>query len=1704
MVGPSLDKIIKNAAWRKHSNLVSSCKSVLDKLDSLSDSPNPDLTSPLFALSSDDADFILQPLILALDSAYSKVVEPALDCVFKLFSLNLIHAEIDRPSESISAKIIDSVCKSGGLGEEQIELGVLRVILSAVRSPCVLIRGDCLVHVVRTCYNVYLGGLNGTNQICAKSVLAQIMVIVFTRVEHDSMDFAVPRVSVADLLEFTDKNLNEGSSIQFCQNFINDVMDASEGADHNHIIHTQNGNAKDGVASAKKGDDDNNVDKVEPETNEAESKIREDGFLLFKNLCKLSMKFSSQENTDDQILLRGKVLSLELLKVVMENGGPVWRTNERFLNAIKQYLCLSLLKNSALSVMAIFQLQCGIFMSLLSKFRSGLKAEIGIFFPMLVLRVLENVLQPSFLQKMTVLNLLEKISQDPRIMVDIFVNYDCDVDAPNIFERVVNGLLKTALGPPSGSTTSLSPIQDITFRHESVKCLVSIIKSMGAWMDQQLRLGDSFVLKSSDSDATENHLILNGEDGTVSDNELHPELNSEHSDAATLEQRRAYKIELQKGISLFNRKPSKGVEFLIGTQKIGGSPEDVASFLKNTSGLNETIIGDYLGEREEFPLKVMHAYVDSFDFKGMDFGEAIRFFLRGFRLPGEAQKIDRIMEKFAERYCKCNPSSFTSADTAYVLAYSVILLNTDAHNNTVKDKMTKADFIRNNRGIDDGKDLPEEYLGTIYDKIVKNEIKMSAESTAPQSKQANSFNKLLGFDGILNLVTWKQTEEKALGANGLLIRHIQEQFKAKSGKSESVYHAVTDVAILRFMVEVCWGPMLAAFSVTLDQSDDRLATSQCVQGFQYAVHVTAVMGLQTQRDAFVTSVAKFTYLHCAADIKQKNVEAVKAIISIAIEDGNYLQEAWEHILTCLSRIEHLQLLGEGAPPDASFLTASNVETEEKTLKPMSFPNLKKKGTLRDPAVVAVVRGGSYDSTTLGVNTAGLVTPVQINNFISNLNLLDQIGNFELNHVFAHSQRLNSEAIVAFVKALCKVSISELQSPTDPRVFSLTKLVEIAHYNMNRIRLVWSRMWNVLSDFFVSVGLSENLSVAIFVMDSLRQLAMKFLEREELANYNFQNEFLRPFVIVMQKSSSAEIRELIVRCISQMVLSRVNNVKSGWKSVFMVFTAAAADERKNIVLLAFETMEKIVREYFPYITETETMTFTDCVKCLITFTNSRFNSDVSLNAIAFLRFCAVKLADGGLVCNEKSKVYRSSNPVVDVDAVDPSDIQTSIEKEDHASFWVPLLTGLSKLTSDPRSAIRKSSLEVLFNILKDHGPLFSHPFWTGVFNSVIFPIFNCVSEQKEMQIEDEESLTPASRPSHSDGSTWDSETSSLAAQCLVDLFVTFFDVVRSQLPGVVLILTGFIRSPVQGPASTGVAALMRLASDLGSRLSQDEWKSIFLALKEAATSTVPAFMKVLRSMDDIEVPGSGQSYTDLETSSDHILTNDDLEDDNLQTVQYLVSRMKSHIAMQLLIVQVATDLCKTDLQYLSVDNIRILLEIFSFITSHAHQLNSEINLQKKLSIVCSILDLSEPPLVHFENESYQNYLNFLQRLLVDNPSLSEEMNIEAQLVAVCQNILQIYLNCTASQPAQQKTGNRPVLHCIIPLGSAKKDELGARTSLLVSALWVLSGLERDTFKRHVSQFFPLLVDLVQSEHSSGEVQRVLSNMFQSCIGPIIMQ
>ncbi|KAF7204748.1 cytohesin 3, partial [Nothobranchius furzeri] len=178
--------------------------------------------------------------------------------------------------------------------------------------------------------------------------------------------------------------------------------------------------------------------------------------------------------------------------------------------------------------------------------------------------------------------------------------------------------------------------------------------------------------------------------------------------------------QIAMGRKKFNMDPKKGIQFLLENDLLQHTPEDIAQFLYKGEGLNKTVIGDYLGERDDFNIKVLQAFVELHEFADLNLVQALRQFLWSFRLPGEAQKIDRMMEAFASRYCQCNPGVFQSTDTCYVLSFAIIMLNTSLHNPNVRDKPPVERFISMNRGINGGGDLPEELLRNLYDSI-KNE-----------------------------------------------------------------------------------------------------------------------------------------------------------------------------------------------------------------------------------------------------------------------------------------------------------------------------------------------------------------------------------------------------------------------------------------------------------------------------------------------------------------------------------------------------------------------------------------------------------------------------------------------------------------------------------------------------------------------------------------------------------------------------------------------------------------------------------------------------------------------------------------------------------------------------------------------------------------------------------------------------------------------
>uniref|UniRef100_A0A673J0H7 IQ motif and SEC7 domain-containing protein 1-like n=1 Tax=Sinocyclocheilus rhinocerous TaxID=307959 RepID=A0A673J0H7_9TELE len=200
--------------------------------------------------------------------------------------------------------------------------------------------------------------------------------------------------------------------------------------------------------------------------------------------------------------------------------------------------------------------------------------------------------------------------------------------------------------------------------------------------------------------------------------------------------KRHYRI----GLNLFNKKPEKGIQYLIERGFVPDTPVGVAHFLLQRKGLSRQMIGEFLGNRQkQFNRDVLDCVVDEMDFSGMELDEALRKFQAHIRVQGEAQKVERLIEAFSQRYCICNPGvvrQFRNPDTIFILAFAIILLNTDMYSPNVKPerKMKLEDFVKNLRGVDDGEDIPREMLVGIYERIRKRELKTNEDHVSQVQK----------------------------------------------------------------------------------------------------------------------------------------------------------------------------------------------------------------------------------------------------------------------------------------------------------------------------------------------------------------------------------------------------------------------------------------------------------------------------------------------------------------------------------------------------------------------------------------------------------------------------------------------------------------------------------------------------------------------------------------------------------------------------------------------------------------------------------------------------------------------------------------------------------------------------------------------------------------------------------------------------------
>ncbi|MDA4133179.1 MAG: hypothetical protein OK454_08670, partial [Thaumarchaeota archaeon] len=408
--------------------------------------------------------------------------------------------------------------------------------------------------------------------------------------------------------------------------------------------------------------------------------------------------------------------------------------------------------------------------------------------------------------------------------------------------------------------------------------------------------------------------------------------------------------------------------------------------------------------------------------------------------------------------------------------------------------------IKNNRGINDSADLPDEYLISIYEEIEGNEIVLKSERDAAAAaagalpaQQATGLAAGLGqaFSNVgrdLQREAYIQQSNDISQRSEQLFRDLFRSQRRNAEKADGVrFIPATSHKHVGPMFDVTWMSFFSALSSQMQKAQNLEVSRLCLEGMKLATRIACFSGLATPREAFISVLKNTTNLNNLQEVFAKNIEALKVLLELGQTEGNLLKESWRDILMCISQLERVQLITDGVDessvPDVS---------KARFMPPSSRENTGGGDARRS---VQVVRRRPRSNTGSHPISTEIARESRSDEVIKSID-----------RIFTNTAQLSGEAMVHFSRALTEISWDEIKvsgsSNDQPRMYSLQKIVEISYYNMTRVRFEWTAIWDVLGDHFNKVGCHVNEAVAFFALDSLRQLSKRFMEIEELPGFKF--------------------------------------------------------------------------------------------------------------------------------------------------------------------------------------------------------------------------------------------------------------------------------------------------------------------------------------------------------------------------------------------------------------------------------------------------------------------------------------------------------------------------------------------------------------------------------------------------------------------------
>ena len=1111
---------------------------------------------------------------------------------------------------------------------------ILQVLLACISCPSGnLLSDDDVCSIIQACYRI--GHQNGKSgsllQQVSKTALSEVTRTIFKRIKdihRIAQEQPSPEPATSGLQNGVSEPKSEAESA--------DAAAAEEDKEEEEATSTPASTKTEDAEASSSGDSTKAAVATKPYGITCLVEV----FAFLTSLVAIEDEGDSEESC---------IFGLSMIRVALEAGLADFSLFPELMNVIRDDLMSNMMKIALIPNLAVLSTICSIAFLLYTHLRSFLRLQFEAFVSNVLLRISDGEFV-SYEQQEIALESLVAFSRHPTFMVDLYANLDCSIDRANVFEAVCNLLSKNTfpVNSPLASTHLLS-----------LEGLLAIFNNL---LERSKQKGDLKMSEYKDPSECSDKIWL-------------PPLASDFEKwSEEMKYKKYLKRRVDVGVDHFNRDPKKGFQFLQSINLLPQelSPESVARFLYTARGLSKNVIGELLGDPKDFYLKVLDAFVHLFDFKGMSFDHAIRLYLESFFLPGEAQKIGRILEAFSKRYYLQCPGIFANADAAYVLSYSLLMLHTDQHNDQVKKKMTVEEFIRNNRKINDGEDLPEDMLVDLYKSIATHEIRIQADG--------NKFD--------LSHAQWVDIVKRSGTPQGILVT--------------CTMHPVFDYD----MFAMIWGPTIASISVVFDQAEDESIVQYTIDGFLSVAHLASLYHFCDAIDNLVISLCKFitTLNPTKANESDAFIEDSKAMLALVTmfcivnQYGDCVRSGWRSVIDCILKLHRLSLLPA---------KVTDMEEVRNTLRSNSRSmSFSKNSNIQTTILQSVSNFLSFDSGAKQKEETKSPEEEEAEKRITTY-----IESCHIEEIFTESKFLEADSLQYLVSALIwsagetPKGIASSEEEEERALLCLDLLISTTIKNRDRFHLLWKDTFNHLKSIIDSATLlSPLVEKAVFGLLRICQRLVPY--KEDVAD-----ELLRSLALILKLD--AKVADILAAQLFQELLHLVKaspdriQTEFCWRTFSAILRVGA--HHPEAASDGFEILQILVAG--ASISSPDSPNLVPLLEAVLAFVDAGGEA-INIKAIVLLQALLLQLKNGDLTVVFKTYCLKTTNTAVRkrggetaakmaVLMISKVFLQYLPSLEKDASFqeiWMETLSILDYSCSSQSDVLQEAAVEALKNMI----------------------------------------------------------------------------------------------------------------------------------------------------------------------------------------------------------------------------------------------------------------------------------------------------------------------------------------------------------------------------------------------------------------------